>query len=71
MNDSPRNEFAGVLQELSVVCPDVRLGQLVANLAYQAAGHTSEAIWEVTDEELLAAAKRLLEQRLAAGAPIG
>ena len=63
MSQSIRHELLVTLRELSAACPDVRMGQLVANLAYQASGHANEAIWEVTDEELLAAAKRLLELR--------
>jgi hypothetical protein len=55
-----RTELLRTLEELSALAPDVRLGQLVANLSYAAQGPTSEAIWEVQDEELLAAAKRQL-----------
>jgi len=49
------------LTELSEVAPDLRLGQLVANLATLAQGAKVEAIWDAEDEELLAAARRLLE----------
>jgi hypothetical protein len=71
MNEPVRKELLTTLQELSAACPDLRFGQLVANLAYQATGHTNEAIWETADEELLTAAKRLLERRAAADAPVG
>jgi hypothetical protein len=37
------------------------MGQLVANLATLAQGAKVEAIWDAEDEELLAAARRLLE----------
>jgi hypothetical protein len=54
-----------VLAELSELCPEVRLGQLMANLSYQARGLSNEAIWEMEDEELLGAARTHLEQRRA------
>jgi hypothetical protein len=57
---SLRTELLRTLEELSALAPDVRLGQLVANLSYFAKGPTHEAIWDVQDEELLAAAKRQL-----------
>ena len=58
-----RREILQVLAELSECCPDVRLGQLVVNLSYLAKGPTNEAIWDVEDEELLAAARKHLEER--------
>jgi hypothetical protein len=56
-----RKELLSCLTELSEVAPDLRLGQLVANLATLAQGAKVEAIWDAEDEELLAAARRLLE----------
>jgi hypothetical protein len=56
------DELLGALSELRVLFPEWRLGQLVANLV-QAAGHDREgAIWDVEDEELLAAAHRLIQR---------
>ena len=60
--DPVRGEVLQVLGELSEVVPEVRFGQLLANLSYLARGFTSEAIGEMEDEELLAAARRHLEQ---------
>jgi hypothetical protein len=57
-----RQEVLHVLAELSEVCPEVRLGQLMANLSYLARGLSNEAIWDMEDEELLAAARKHLEQ---------
>ena len=37
--------------------PDLRFGQLIANLAVIARGPTPEAIWEMEDDELLEAIK--------------
>ena len=55
-----RQEILRVLADLSACCPDVRLGQLLANLSYLAKGPTNEAIWEMEDEELLVAAQQHL-----------
>lgn len=56
-----RQDFLALLTQLSEDAPDLRLGQLVANLATLALGAKVEAIWDVEDEELLAAARRLAE----------
>jgi len=61
MTNETRRELLLVLDELSVQCPDVRFGQLMANLATLAKGPTVEAIWDAEDEELLQAARRQLE----------
>lgn len=57
-----RQEVLRVLAELSEVCPEVRLGQLMANLSYLARGLSNEAIWDMEDEELLTAVRKHLEQ---------
>lgn len=56
-----RDEVFNVLRELSALCPDVRLGQLVVNLSYLARGMAHESIWDMEDDELLAAARKQLE----------
>ncbi len=61
MTNETRRELLRVLGELSEQCPEVRLGQLMTNLATLAKGPTVEAIWDVEDEELLEAARRQLE----------
>jgi hypothetical protein len=60
MIDPLRQEVLKVLAELSEVCPQVRLGQLMANLSYQARGASNESIWDMEDDELLAAAREHL-----------
>ena len=60
MTSETRRELLRVLDELSTQCPDVRFGQLMANLATLAKGPTVEAIWEAEDEELLQAARQQL-----------
>ena len=70
MIDPVRQEVLQVLAELSEAVPEVRLGQLMANLSYLARGLSSEAIWNMKDKELLAAAREQLEQwRSRRGAP--
>ena len=63
MTAQVRNDILRTLAELSECCPEGRFGQLVANLSYVAKGPTQEAIWDVEDEELLAAARKHLEDR--------
>jgi hypothetical protein len=70
MIDPVRREVLEVLAELSQVVPEVRLGQLLANLSYLARGLSNEAIWDMEDEELLVAAREHLEEwRSRRGAP--
>jgi hypothetical protein len=57
MNSKVREELLRVLHELASRFPDVRIGQLIANLSYAAKGPTESAVWDVEDEQLLAAAK--------------
>jgi len=63
MSTPIRKEVLSVIDELSTVYPDWRIGQLVANIATLAKGPTVESIWDVEDEEFLAAAKSHLEKR--------
>ena len=61
MMSPTRLELLEVLSDLSEQFPEVRLGQLISNLATLAKGPQVEAIWDVEDKELLEAAKRQLE----------
>jgi hypothetical protein len=56
-----RSEILRLLEQLSDLTPDVRFGQLVANLSYLAVGPTAEAIWDMEDEQLLCAIKQHIE----------
>ncbi len=56
-----RGELLHVLAELSEITGEMRLGQLIANLATLARGAEVEAIWDAEDQELLVAARRQLE----------
>jgi hypothetical protein len=57
-----RRELLQLLSELSEEAPEIRFGQLIANLSYLGRGLSSESIWDVEDEELLRAAREHLEQ---------
>ena len=63
MTTQVRQNILQLLAELSDCCPEVRFGQLIANLSYLAEGPSNEAIWDVEDEELLDAARKHLEER--------
>jgi hypothetical protein len=70
MIDPIRRDVLSVLAELSEVAPEIRFGQLIVNLSYLAKGLSSEAVREMEDDELLAAAREHLEQwRVQRGAP--
>ncbi len=58
MIESNRIEILHLLERLSELAPDVRFGQLIANLSYLAVGPTNEAIWDMEDEELLEAIRQ-------------
>jgi hypothetical protein len=62
MNVSATEELIGALAELRALFPDWRMGQLVANLVTAAGGTDAGAIWDMEDEQLLAAARRLIER---------
>ncbi len=68
MTTRVRRDILNTLSELSELCPEVRFGQLIANLSYLAKGPANEAVWDVEDEELLAAARKQLEERRNKGA---
>jgi hypothetical protein len=62
MTTTTGDDLLAAMQELRTLFPDWRMGQLVASLT-QAAGRDREgAIWDVEDDELLAAARRLIER---------
>jgi hypothetical protein len=62
MITSTRRELLQILAELSEFIPDVRLGQLVANLSYLARGPSNASVWDAEDEEMLEAARKHLDQ---------
>jgi hypothetical protein len=56
-----RAELLQVIAEISSANPDLRLGQLITNLATKARGPQIESIWDCEDDEFLPAARRLLD----------
>ena len=42
------------LQELCSLSPEIRFGQLLANLAFLAEDQSGQSLWDITDETLLA-----------------
>jgi hypothetical protein len=69
MTNAKRSELLATIAELSELAPELRLGQLIANLATLARGAKVEAVWDAEDDELLAAAKRLRDKYRGRGQP--
>jgi hypothetical protein len=53
-----RQDILQQLERLSELAPDVRFGQLIANLAFLAAGPWDETLWDLEDDQLLAAIRQ-------------
>ena len=62
MIDEERDELLEALTELRRALPSMRLGQLIANMATVARGAKSGSVWEVEDDELLAAIRWQLDR---------
>ena len=72
MTDVERVELLSRLGELHRASPGIRLGQLIANMAVVARGTEPGAVWDMEDEELLAAVNWQLAELLARhGAAVG
>jgi hypothetical protein len=67
MNLTQIDELTEAISELRALFPDWRMGQLVANLVTAAGGKNAGAIWDMEDEELLTAARRLIERNRGRG----
>jgi hypothetical protein len=59
MIEPTRQEILARLARLSELAPDMRFGQLIANLTLMAAGPWDQALWDLEDEQLLAAIRQL------------
>ena len=57
-----RAELLAAINELGRLRPDWRLGQTMANLATTAGKMEAGAVWDLEDEEALAAAQELILQ---------
>ena len=68
MIEPTRQEILARLERLSALAPDMRFGQLIANLAFMAAGPWDQTLWDLEDEKLVGAIRQLetdLAQRTA------
>jgi hypothetical protein len=69
MIDAAREEMLRQLQQSSDLAPEMRFGQLAVSMAFLAAGPWDETLWDLEDEQLLAALRRhvaaLTERRAA------
>jgi len=73
MIDPVRRDILRELQRVSELAPELRFGQLVANMAFLAAGPWNETLWDLEDDQLLATLKQHvadLSSRDATAAPI-
>jgi hypothetical protein len=62
MSARTTDELTAAATELRAVFPEMRLGQLVLNLASAAGVSDPGGVWDVEDDVLLAAARRLLDR---------
>ena len=60
MKSTTSDTLLQAVARLRQLFPEWRFGQLVANLTTAAGCPEAEAIWDVEDEQLLAAAQRLI-----------
>lgn len=58
MIDPIRQDVLRHLEQVSELAPEVRFGQLIANLALLAAGPWDQTLWDLEDDQLLAALKQ-------------
>jgi hypothetical protein len=64
--DTTRDELLEALAELGQARPEWRLGQMLANLATTAGRLDEGGVWDLEDEEALAAARKLLSRYMTA-----
>jgi hypothetical protein len=69
MTLTTREELHQALAELHAIFPDWRFGQMLAHVATAAGATEAGAVWDLEDEQLLAAARRLIEQNSGRLAP--
>jgi hypothetical protein len=67
MSVSVADELLEAMSELRVLFPDWRIGQLVSNLVTATGATDAGAIWDVEDDQLLLAARRLIDQNRVRG----
>jgi hypothetical protein len=57
-----RQEIFKALAEMSDRYPEWRFGQMVANISFWTNGPTTQAIWDVEDQQFLETLKKHLEK---------
>ena len=62
-SEQTRFDLLAALAQLSHLRPEWRLGQTLANLAMTAGKLESSGVWDLEDEEALAAAQLLIKQQ--------
>ncbi len=60
MINATRRDILAELAQLSETAPELRFGQMIANLAFLAAGPWNETLWDLEDADLLAAIRQQL-----------
>lgn len=60
MSSTTSEALLQAIARLRQIFPEWRFGQLVANLTMAAGSPQAEALWDVEDDQLLAAAQRLI-----------
>jgi hypothetical protein len=53
MSANGRQEALAVLTELAALAPEVRLGQLMAQLGFLSEDQVERSLWDIEDQELL------------------
>ena len=66
-----RHDILKFLERLSELAPDIRFGQLIANLAFLAAGPWDETLWDLEDDQLLAAIRQHIADLESREQPVG
>ena len=65
MNVDVRQEALTVLAELTLLAPEVRLGQLMAHIGFLGEDQIERGLWDIEDDELLAVLQRHRTELLA------
>jgi hypothetical protein len=60
--EQTRSDLLAALAELSRLRPDWRLGQTIANVAMTAGRMEASAVWDLEDDEALAAIQTLVSE---------
>ena len=69
-SDQTRLDLLAALSQLSLIRPEWRLGQTLANIAMTAGRLHASGVWDLEDEEALLAAKTLIAQHTTAEAVV-